>query len=62
MRCRGCNNELGKYEIIWRKDINQFEDLCRQCRKSIVHITAEEEEQTPNLPHITHYEDEYEED
>ena len=31
-RCAGCNVILKDNEIIWRKDIEQWEDLCRRCR------------------------------
>ena len=37
MRCKACNAVLSQYEIIWRADIEMFEDLCRKCRTSVGH-------------------------
>lgn len=32
MRCSACNETFSSYEILWNKNTNNFEDLCRKCR------------------------------
>lgn len=36
MRCKACDSEFTQFEVLWRKEQKQFEDLCRTCRR-IVH-------------------------
>lgn len=64
MRCKACDSELGKYEVIWRKDVQQYEDLCRKCRQSIAGLKYPmlEQHESAYVPNITYYDDNYEED
>ncbi len=32
MRCKACDKVLDESEILWRPTIEQWEDLCRNCR------------------------------
>jgi len=45
MRCKACDSELGEYEIIWRKDLNCFEDLCKRCRNLVHSVLTEYDEE-----------------
>lgn len=65
MRCKACDAELGKYEVIWRKDVQQYEDLCRKCRRAISSLCStplKEGGETIAIPNIRYYDDEYNED
>lgn len=33
MRCKACDARLEPYEIVWRRDLHKYEDLCNFCRR-----------------------------
>lgn len=35
MRCKACDAEFSRYEVVWNKRQKGFEDLCRRCRKIV---------------------------
>jgi hypothetical protein len=66
LRCKACDCEFSTYETIWRKKINQFEDLCRKCRKIVMESLMELDNYSSinnKIPQdtIVYYEDELEE-
>ena len=63
-RCAGCNVVLKDNEIIWRKDIEQWEDLCRRCRhialdlpEDAIEVIDATEECSFDLPEVPEVQD-----
>ena len=48
-RCKACNNALKESEIIWRKDLEIFEDLCVNCRHHAYNVPIEDMETLDSL-------------
>ena len=50
MRCKACDVELSEYEIIWRQELERFDELCKQCR-TIVYESLTEFGDTDTINH-----------
>lgn len=66
MRCKACDTEFSKYEVIWRKKQHRFEDLCRTCRRIVLESLADFTDskinvRLPQKTEVIYYEDAIEE-